>query len=205
MLTPVAAEQAGYVTSRQAGLVGIPAWVLLELTKRGLLRRIRRGVYMVEPGRAPSPYEDAVSAWLAVDGQDLPWRRRDARAIVSHASAAALRGMGTIVPGLPEITVRRHAERPDMLIHVLRFTPEDWEWLPLEGSVRLPTTTPARTIVDLFLANEEADYLERAIRESFPDAKAATGELTAAARRRRTRTEGLTAHLAQLAESAWPM
>ena len=205
LLTPVASEQAGYVTSRQASAVGVPAWVMVELEKRGLLRRVRRGVYLVEPGRAPSPQEDTLSAWLALNRGKLPWQHREPvpSEVVSHSSAAALHGLGTIIPGLPELTVDRPVNRPDIASHTHRLAPEDWEWVRIDDGVRVPVTTRARTIVDLLLAHEEMDYLERAVRQSFPDAKTARQALHAAAARRLTRSRSLRDRVARLVEDAW--
>jgi predicted transcriptional regulator of viral defense system len=178
---------------------------MVELENRGLLRRVRRGVYLVEPGRAPSPQEDILSAWLALNRGELPWQHRDPvpSEIVSHASAAALHGLGTIIPGLPELTVNRPVNRPDIRSYAHRMTPEDWEWMRIDDGVRVPVTTRARTIIDLLLANEEMDYLERAARQSFPDAKTARQDLYAAASRRLKRSKSLKERVARLIENAW--
>jgi predicted transcriptional regulator of viral defense system len=205
LLTPIAADQAGYVTSQQALAGGADHWMLRNLAKRGLLRRVRRGVYMVEPGRAASANEEIISAWLAVDPKALPYGGRMPSALVSHASAATLLKLGTIIPELPEVTVARQIkQRPDMRTHVAAFGPEDWQWLRLDEGVRVAVTTPARTIVDLYLADEEIDYLERAIRESVPGAEEASRELRAAAKRRRPgRAQAVGRALTRLAEDAW--
>jgi predicted transcriptional regulator of viral defense system len=200
-LTPIAAEQAGMVTSRQARRVGVPHMVMVQLSRAGDLRRLRRGVYAMAHGRATHPREDLLAAWLAVTGDELPWQR-DAtpRGIISHQTAAALHGLGTIIPGWPEITTARQAgQRPGIRFHTAPFDPEDWGWLDV-GEIRVPVTTPGRTIVDLLLDGEELDYLERAVAQAFPGPEEAIDALVSVAHRRRrpTRTAKLIENLRSL-------
>ena len=184
-ISAIAADQGGLVTSRQAHRRGVAHAVLAHLADRGLLRRLRRGVYAVALGRASSPQEDLLGAWLALDGGTLPWERQRPRALISHASAAALHGLGTIIPTLPELTTERQAGRREgILTHTAPFGDEDWRWMAV-ADARAPVTTPPRTIIDLWLAREEADYLEQAITQAFPDQETARAELLGALSRRR--------------------
>ncbi len=206
LLTPVAAEQAGYFSARQAAGQGVSNQALVSLARRGVLRAVRRGVYLIEVGRAASRHEDLIGAYLELAGGALPWAPTAPLAVVSHASAAALLEIGTIVPGLPEITVSRRSvrERADVLVHVARFAIEDWRWLRLDDGLRLPVTTAARTIVDLARSGEESDYVERAIRRAFADAEEARGALAAAAERLYRRSASLRSRLDALVDGAWP-
>lgn len=186
-ISAIAAEQGGLISSRQAVRLGVPQAALVRLAERGLLRRVRRGVYRVAIGRAATPHEDVLAAWLALSGDDLPWEQRPPRAIISHASAAAIHGLGTIIPTLPELTTERQAgAREGIISHTAPFGGEDWQWMTL-ADVRAPVTTPARTIIDLWLAQEEADYLERAIAQWFPDRGEAHTQLRKVLGRRRRR------------------
>ena len=205
LVTPVAAEQTGYVSAHQAAGQGVENRMLVKLAEQGLLRRVRRGVYVVEPGRAASRHEDLIGAYLELAGGEPPWSTNAPLAFVSHASAAALHELGTIIPGLPALTIPRRGARArqDVTIHVARIVRSDWTWLRVDDGLRLPVTTPARTIVDLARDGEEADYLEKAIRAAFPDAAAARGELSTAAARLLTRSATLRRHLNQLAANAW--
>jgi len=156
-LSPIAAEQGGLISTAQVRLADVDRHLLAELTAAGYLQHLRRGVYAFGAGHAPDRFEDVASAWLAVDGRRLPWERHDApEALVSHASAAQLHAIGTIIPTLPELTEKRQrTRRGDIIVHVAGFTAEDWEWRRLGSGMRLAVTTPARTIVDLLLAGEE--------------------------------------------------
>jgi predicted transcriptional regulator of viral defense system len=204
ILLEAASEQGGYVTARQAARLGVEPSRLARLTETDDLRRIRWGVYAMR--HAHHRLEDEIGAWLAVDRERLPWERRaEAVAVVSHASAAGLHGLGTVIPQLPAITVppaRRSATRAkDIELHVARLSADDWVWLPSDG-VRLPVTTPARTIVDLLLSGEELGYVERAIADALSDDRLTAEELVEAARRRKGRTAGLTRRVIEMLEAA---
>ncbi len=187
LLNNVAVEQGGFVTTDQARAVGVTSKTMVELARRRLLERFVPRVYALAFGRPSSPNDELFAAWLALDGSVLPWTRgeHEPTAVVSHASAAAVRGLGSIIPGLPEFTVRRpRSQRPDLQLHTSQLDPRDWEWLVMPPAFRLPVTTPARTVTDLIAARYEPDYVRRAIRESWPSRAAASRELLAAADRR---------------------
>ena len=131
--------------------------------------------------------EDIASAWLAIAGGSLPWQRDgEPDAVVSHASAARLHGLGTTIADLPELTqARQRSRRTDMVIHPARLGTDDWAWCQIDSGMHLPVTTPARTIVDLLLAGEPVGAVERALRRAFADPVAARPELLAALGRRR--------------------
>lgn len=186
-LSPIAAEQGGLVSAAQARLVDVDRHLLGELSSAGYLQHLRRGVYVFAAGHAPDRFEDTASAWLAVDGKRLPWiRNEQPEAVVSHASAAQIHGIGTIIPGLPELTERRQrTRRTDVIVHSAGIDNGDWQWVKLDSGLRLPVTTPARTVVDLLLADEEVDYLQRAISDAFDDQSAARAALLGVLGRRR--------------------
>jgi predicted transcriptional regulator of viral defense system len=186
-LHPIAAEQCGLVSAAQVVLAGVTRNQLSDLAADGHLRHLRRGVYGVGPGAADTELEDIASAWLAIAGGSPSWQRDgEPDAVVSHASAARLLGIGANAPDVPELTqARQRSRRTDMVIHPARLGPEDWAWLQTGSGMRLPVTTPARTIVDLLLDGEEVDEVERTLRRSFADPAAARPELLAALGRRR--------------------
>ncbi len=187
LLNNVAVDQGGFVTTHQARAVGVTSKTMVELARRNRLERFLPRVYAMAFGRPHSPNDELFAAWLALDGEVLPWTRgeHEPKAVVSHASAAALRGLGSIIPGLPEFTVRRpRSQRRELRLHTSQLDPRDWEWLMAPPAFRLPVTTPARTVTDLIAARYERDYLRRAILESWPSRAAAGRELLAAGDRR---------------------
>jgi hypothetical protein len=155
---------------------------------------------------AESRHADDIAAWLQLDGRQLPWERAGSpRAVLSHASAAASHRLGTIIPRLPELTLRtgaRHGSAAsDLIVHRVPLDDQDWAWLESDD-LPLPATTPARTIVDLELAGEERSYLIRAVREATSAGTITPDGLLDTARRRRRRTAGLERDIAALLEAA---
>jgi predicted transcriptional regulator of viral defense system len=203
VLLEVASEQGGYVTAAQAARLGIERSRLSRLAETEDLRRVRWGVYAMR--HAHHRLEDEISAWLSVDRERFPWERRsDAIAVISHASAAGIQGLGTVIPQYAAITVpaeyRSATRARDIELHVAPLSVEDWTWLTSDG-VRLPVTTPSRTVVDLLLAGEEPSYVERAIAEALADERMTPEELVETARRRRKRTAGLTRRVTGMLEA----
>jgi predicted transcriptional regulator of viral defense system len=204
VLLEAASEQGGYVTARQAARLGIERSRLARLTETEDLRRVRWGVYAMR--HAHHRLEDEIAAWLSIDRERLPWERGDEPvAVLSHASAAGLQDLGTLIPGYPALTVppeRRSATRgKDLDLHVAPLAAEDWTWLRSE-EVRLPATTPARTIVDLILSGEELGYIERAVSEGLTSRRLTPQDLVETAERRKKRTGALAQRVRRLLEAA---
>jgi predicted transcriptional regulator of viral defense system len=193
-LVEIANEQGGYVTAAQGARIGVPQAQLARLAESGDLRRVRWGVYAMR--HAQHRLEDEISAWLALDRERLPWQRgREPAAVLSHASAASLHNLGTVIPQLPALTVpparRRSSRGKGIDLHVAPLSDKDWEWLRIDEAVRLPVTTPSRTIVDLIAIGEEPSYIARAIRESLHDGRLSRDDLMGAAERRKARNAAL--------------
>jgi hypothetical protein len=69
--------------------------------------------------------------------------------------------------------------------------------------LRLPVTTPARTIIDLLASGEEPSYVQRAMVEALASGRATAAEIMEAARHRRpTRTRGLEAATERLLKAS---
>lgn len=178
-LIAVASEQGGYLTTPQAEAVGVGRRRLADLVRSGDLKREAQGVYAMRHARLRAEVEAALIAWLSVDRTALPWQRNEPEAIISHDSAAAIHGLGTIIPQLPEITVRRAGvtRRSGIHKHIGHVPPEEWEWLSVAEGLRLPVTTPARTIVDLAASGADGDHLQRAVSEALSRGQMRPGEL----------------------------
>ena len=196
-------EQGGYVSAAQATRLGLDWGDIERLLTAGDLRRVRRGVYRMR--HAQSRYEDELAAWLHMQRDQLPWERRDTpRTVISYDSAAGFHRLGTIIPSRPALTVlrgSRSSEMDDVELHRDRLRDADWAWEDA-ASLRLPVTTPARTIVDLILARQEPSYIERAVRESLARQLMTPQQLIDAARNRKARTASLEARVAALLEQS---
>jgi predicted transcriptional regulator of viral defense system len=199
-LLEAASEQGGYVTAAQGTRLGLQRDDIARLITSGDLQRLRHGVFRMRHGQAE--HEDDVAAWLHFERGRLPWERHGAtNAVVSHASAAALHRLGTIIPQRPTVTLVA-ADSPhvsDIAVRRAPLRPEDWTWLDV-GPVRLPATTPARTIVDLVLDREEPSYVARAVHEARVRQLAGAEDIMDAARHRKARSGALRTRIARLVE-----
>ena len=196
----VASEQVGYVSSAQAAGVGLSRDDISRLVRSGDLHRVRRGVLRMR--HADLQYEDEISAWLHFERGRLPWERgAHSDAVISHDSAAALHGLGSIIPGLPTVTVsperRRATSVSGIDVRGIPLASEDWEWIEIDGG-RLPATTPARTIIDLLIDGREPSYLRRAITEAANRFGLTPDDLRKAALRRRRRSRRLREEVEEL-------
>jgi hypothetical protein len=146
-LAEIAEDQWGLVTRQQAEGADVPSPTLARLTKDGLLERIDHGVYRVR-GAVPADHLELRVAWLRLDPARPAWERLSdpAVALVSHASAAALYGVGDLRADVHEFTLpaRRQTRRKDIRLH--RGNVPEGDRLVLYG---LPATRAGRMIADL--------------------------------------------------------
>jgi len=155
----LAEGQWGLVTRAQASGAGIPAATFARLVEHGLLERIAHGVYRVLGAGEPD-HMQLRAAWLQLDPGRPAWERLDEPdgAVVSHASAASLYGVGDLRPDVHEFTWARRwqTRRKDVRLH--RGTVSDSEQILLRG---LPTTRAGRMIGDLLADHVEPEAVAR--------------------------------------------
>ncbi len=146
-LSEIAEEQWGLATRRQASEAGIAPRSLARLIEDGRLERIAHGVYRVRGASEPD-HLGLRGAWLQLDPGRPAWTRLDDPdvAVVSHASAADLYGVGDLRADVHEFTlpVRRQSRRQDVRLH--RGTVPAEQRILLRG---LPVTRAGRMIGDL--------------------------------------------------------
>jgi len=189
LISDVAREQAGYVTAAQAKRLGIEGNDLVRLARQGDLRRASPGVYAL-PGSFPGPREETIAGWLRLVGDRLPWDLAEPSAIASHATAATINGFGTFVPASPTFTVRRRRFQPlddSIRLFTAQLDPADWQWSAVPEGIRLPVTTPARTIVDLAYSGEEQAHVLDALEEARERGLVSDADVAEAAVRRSSR------------------
>jgi predicted transcriptional regulator of viral defense system len=200
-LLEAANEQGGYVNGLQAKRLGVERKDIDRLVAAGDLQRARRGVYRMR--HPQSRLEDEMAAWLHLQRDILPWERRgEPRAVLSHESAAGFHRLGTIIPGRPTFTTLRgprNTEADDLVLHHMQLPDQDWTW-KRDGTLRLPVTTPARTIVDLMLLREEPSYIERATREALGRGQTTPEQLRDTARHRKSNSRAIEGRVARLLE-----
>lgn len=159
----LAEGQWGLVTLQQARAAGVAWRSLTRLVETGLLERVAHGVYRVR-GAAEPDHLDLRAAWLQLNPAHPAWQRLDDPdvAVVSHASAASLYGVGDLRADVHEFTIpeRRQTRRSDVRIH--RGTvPQDRRIL----LVGLPTTRAGWMIGQLLADHVDVDAVAQITRE----------------------------------------
>lgn len=157
-LADLAAGQWGLVTTPQATALGVTHSQLNRLAEQDVVTRLSHGVYQLRS--APSDRHIALrAAWLGLTpkltaGQRL--RNPNDGPIVSHASAASLRGWGDLTAYDSEFTFdgRKQTRRDGVRIHRGPTPRADVEIV--DG---LPATTAERLIADLLAANYDTDHI----------------------------------------------
>jgi len=153
-LAPIAEDQWGLITRRQAELAGVSPATLQRMSADGsVLERVAHGVYHL--AGAPAPDHLLLrAAWLQLAPGTFAWDRTVEEGVVSHRPAASLYGLGHLPADRHEFTlpVRRQSRRPD--VRLLRRTLNDSDWILLRG---LPVTRPARIASDLLADHEDPE------------------------------------------------
>jgi hypothetical protein len=137
------------------------------------VQRVRHGVYAL-PSADTGPLQGLRAAWLATGSRPAG---NQSQAVVSGESAAALHGLGDLLPSRYEFTtaVRRQTTQPDT-----RYRKRD---LP-DGDVTrvngLPVTTVARTVNDLATGGTDFDHLAVVVRDAVTTTDVDTAALVEA-------------------------
>ena len=169
-MSPIAADQWGLITRRQAERAGVPPATFDRFVDDGgLVERVAHGVYRLT--LAPTPdHLELRAAWLQLATGTPAWERGPEQGVVSHRSAAALYGIGDLPADRHEFTLpgRRQTRRPDVRLHQRPLEDRERAWL--RG---LPVTRPARIADDLLRDNEGPEAVAQitadAIRAMFDD------------------------------------
>lgn len=154
-ISEIAQAQYGLAEMRQLIAGGINRHHVEHRLKKGRLRRVRPGVFVV--AGAPRSFEQDVLAAVLAAGSD---------AVASHTTAAVLWGLPLVEHEVLELTTsRRHwARMPAVRAH------RTVAFLGCEHTLlrQIPVTTVARTLVDLSgscSASQLGRMTDRAIRE----------------------------------------
>lgn len=167
-LAEVAASQWGLFTAPQAQHLGVSRVRLSRLAQAGVLVRLAHGVYALR-GAMSSERLELRAAWLGLDPARLASDRLGdgpTGAVVSHASAADLFGLGDLDADRHEFTVpfRKQTRRPEVRLH--RGTLEAAEVTLHDG---LPVTTPERVVLDLLAAGYDGEHVAGVLASTVRD------------------------------------
>lgn len=177
-LSSATGSQRGLITTAQASRLGIDRTTLTRLTASDGLVRIRHGVYAL-PGSESDLHQDVRGAWLSTD----PGRFADERVddpdspAVSHTSAAALHGIGELIPSRHSLTAptRKQTRQPDIRYRQAPLT--DSDVTVVDG---ISVTTVPRTIADLAADHTDVEHLAAAVRDAVGTSQADLEEIAVA-------------------------
>ncbi|MGP6175383.1 type IV toxin-antitoxin system AbiEi family antitoxin domain-containing protein [Corynebacterium sp. A21] len=168
-------SQWGLVTAAQAHSLGIERLWLSRMNGRGMLQRIRHGVYAL-PSAKYDRLQDLRAAWLATDASVAAEDRlrSDDPVVVSHVSAAGVHQLGDLLAARHEFSspARRQTTQKDLRFHRCAVPARDITWM--EG---LPVTSIARTVGDLAANATDFDHLATVVRDAVEDHHVSTDEL----------------------------
>lgn len=165
-IAQIAADQWGLITTSQAAAVGVSKVLLSRMASSGELERVTHGVYAT-PAAATDELLETKALWLTLDPARPAYERLEdlpTSGVLSHATAAALHGIGDLLDERVEVTLpRRHrSRRPELRTH--RGELEAHEVSRVDG---LPVTTAARTIADLVATGNDRDHIATILREAL--------------------------------------
>lgn len=183
-LSAVASDQWGMLTAAHARRRGVSRVDLNRLVKDGTLGPVPGAARVYRLTGVPQdPDQDPVrAAWLQL-GQGQFWdeRVRDGDAVVSHRSAAHVRGFGDLIPRVHEFYVpsRSRLRRTDLKLRVRPgIARTDWS---LSGG--LPVCTIERIVSDLLADREDEPAVAQIVRDGIRDGLLARDVLEQAAAR----------------------
>lgn len=159
--------QHGLVTSAQAADSGVDSTTMTRLAQRDVIRRVRRGVYILA-GVAEDALTEIRAAWLATSPRVLAEDRlnEEAPIVVSHVSAASMLDLGDITPARHTFSspLRKQSSAADIRHRIAALPAGDIT--VVEG---IPVTTTLRTVVDLARDHLDGDQLYHVIADAIHD------------------------------------
>ena len=162
----------GMVRARELALIGVAGETLQQLLRRGVLVRISRGLY-VAPDRALTEYDQL--AQLAI---------KHPRMVFCLLTALQIHGLTTQTPHEVWVAISPNAKEPRSdypPLRVVRFNDPDMhiEQISLDGVVRIPVTSAAKTVVDCFKFRNKIglDLALEALKDAWRQKKVTMDEL----------------------------
>lgn len=170
--------QHGLVTSAQAADSGVDTTTMTRLFQRDVIRRVRRGVYILA-GVAEDSLTEIRAAWLSTSPRILGEDRLkdESPIVVSHVSAASVLNLGDITPAVHTFTssLRKQTSAADIRHRMASIPTSDIT--VIEG---IPVTSPIRTITDLAKDHLDGDQLHHAIADAIHDHRVKISDLAQA-------------------------
>lgn len=159
-------SQWGLITAAQAQNLGVERLWLSRMNARGMLQRVRHGVYAL-PSAQYGTLQDLQAAWLYTEAsapaEDRFMSSNRNLVVVSHVSAAVVHQLGEVVSTRHEFSseARRQTSQKDVRFYRSEVPVEDVEWV---GG--LPVTSVVRTVSDLAESATDFDHLSVVVRDA---------------------------------------
>lgn len=164
LLNDIAASQRGLFTTAQAKASGVDRYVVSRLESVGNIERLAKGVYRM--GGAPSTREeDVFAAWLSINPERQPGDvSAEGTPVAMGATAAWLYGIGEVTPPPYEFCTsnRKQTKRTNLIIRKRELDPDD-----VSIVAGIPTTKPARTVVDLIDYGEDLSLVANVLTDAL--------------------------------------
>lgn len=165
LLESCGSGQWGLVTTQQAAAVGVPRIWLSRLNQKGIVRKVRQGVYEL-PSAVRSKKLDLLGAWLATNPGERGVLRKNERypVVVSHRSAAQVHGLGQLAGDRFTFStvLPKQAGASDLVYYRADLPQSDIELI--DG---LPVTSLERTLVDLAETETDQQLLAEVLRAAI--------------------------------------
>jgi predicted transcriptional regulator of viral defense system len=170
-LLPLAKQNDGLVTARQAGTLGIAASVLARVTQRGRLERVARGVDRIPYffSHRLSPYREAVLWARASRGPE--------HVALSHETALAVYGISDVNPSRVHLAVPRGARLRQRQPTWIVIHPCDLPPANMTTREGLPVTTVAKSVMDVMEATGTLGVARQAIRNARKEGYMSAAEM----------------------------
>jgi predicted transcriptional regulator of viral defense system len=156
-LSDLGSSQAGYFLASQAAAAGIDRFKLQRLERQGLLERDSRGLYRL----ASYPVTDDSELWRAVLWPGL--RDNMIQAVLSDDTALSLYEVSTISPVGVDITVSKGVRIRRGKPRAYRVRYRDYKATDITKIRGLPTTTLARSLLDLIVDARATQFVDEAL------------------------------------------
>jgi predicted transcriptional regulator of viral defense system len=158
-LWDVALDQYGYVTTLDAGRLGVPDVALRRLAGRGTLAKVSQGVYRFNDFPI-SPRDQLMEAVL--------WTR-DPLAVLSHETALDIRELSDVNPNVIHVTVpkrknpiRRTRTPEAFVVHYEDLSPTQRDWWE-----EIPCVTVETAIDQAIVSLPRPDLVRQAIDQAM--------------------------------------
>lgn len=149
----LAAQQHGYFTANQALKIGYSYQAQKHHVDYGNWLRVDRGLFRIPDW--PAHEHDHLVRWTLWSG---------GVAVVSHATALSVHGLGDVDPAVVHLSVPRHFRRPATGLVLHRPLPPTQHIQERDG---YRVTTPGRALAECAEARIEQQWLDTAVAEAL--------------------------------------